>query len=74
LYPDFSNTNIPDLGPPSTFSILDNLFLSSSETEAILKSVKVDNASGPDGIGNRILLESSRELSYPLKDLYPVAK
>jgi hypothetical protein len=65
LFPDFyielSNTNIPDLVPASTSSILDNLFLNSSETEAILdlKAVKVDKASGPDGIGKRILLKSS---------------
>jgi hypothetical protein len=72
------NTNAHNLGPPSTSTILEDLFLNAFEGKDILKSFKEDKASGPDGINNRSICESSRELSILkpiiLTPLYPVVK
>lgn len=69
-YIDNSDSNVPDLGPQTTSTVINDLLLTASETEDILKSLKVDKASGPDGISNKILREAAKELSIPLTNLF----
>ena len=40
------------------------------EVKAILRTLSVGKAVGPDGIGNRILRELTNELSTPLASLF----
>ncbi|XP_060607428.1 uncharacterized protein LOC132759634, partial [Ruditapes philippinarum] len=69
-YIDNSDSNVPDLGPQTTSTVINDLLLTASETEDILKSLKVDKASGPDGISHKILREAAKELSIPLTNLF----
>jgi hypothetical protein len=43
--------------------MLSELVLTPDKTQSVLKSLKTDKASGPDGISNTILNEASQELS-----------
>lgn len=67
---DDKNTDIPNLGPTLATSILSNIHLNPSDTENILKSLNVHKAVGPDGLSNRVLVEASHALSFPLCDLF----
>ncbi|XP_060579608.1 uncharacterized protein LOC132736486, partial [Ruditapes philippinarum] len=58
------------LAPSMTTTSLSEITLSETETENVLRSLKFEKASGPDGISNRILREASHELSQPLCDLF----
>ena len=67
---DNSDKTVQDLGPPLYSNTLSEVILTPDETKSVIKSLKSDKASGPDGISNNILKESSRELSIPLCNLF----
>lgn len=69
-YIDNSDKPVPDLGPAETVNTLPRITIDAAEIEDVLRSLKTDKASGPDGISNRILREASHELSQPLCDLF----
>ena len=67
---DDSNAVLPELPEPSYLTSLSSIAFDSQEVEEILKTLKTDKASGPDGLSNRILKELSHELSSPLCSLF----
>lgn len=73
-YIDNSDKPVPDLGSAETVNTLPRITIDAAEIEDVLRSLKTDKASGPDGISNRILREASHELSQPLCDLFNTSK
>ena len=67
---DDSNAVLPDLPEPSYLTSLSSIAFDPQEVEEILRTLKTDKASGPDGLSNRILKELSHELSSPLCSLF----
>ena len=67
---DDSNAVLPALPEPSYLTSLSSIAFDPQEVEEILKTLKTDKASGPDGLSNRILKELSHELSSPLCSLF----
>ena len=67
---DDSNAVLPELHEPSYLTNLSSIAFDPQEVEEILKALKPDKASGPDGLSNRILKELSHELSSPLCSLF----
>ena len=67
---DNSNAVLPELPGPSYFTSLSSIALDPQEVEEILKTLKTDKASGPDGLSNHILKELSHKLSSPLCSLF----
>ena len=67
---DDSNAVLPELPEPSYLTSLSSIAFDPQEVEEILKTLKTDKASGPDGLCNRILKELSHELSSPLCSLF----
>ena len=67
---DDSNAVLPKLAEPSYLTSLSSIAFDPQEVEEILKTLKSDKASGPDGLSNRILKELSHELSSPLCSLF----
>ena len=59
--PDFTELEGPTL---------DSIIFTPTEVEDILNSLKLDKASGPDNVSNRILKEVAGPLSNPLSDLF----
>ena len=67
---DDSNAFLPELPKPSYLTSLSSIAFDPQEVEEILKTLKTDKASGPDGLSNRILKELLHELSSPLCSLF----
>ena len=67
---DDSNAVLPELPEPSYLTSLSSIAFDPQEVEEILRTLKTDKASGPDGLSNRILKELSHELSSPLCSLF----
>ena len=67
---DDSNAVLPELPEPSYLTSLSIMAFDPQEVEEILKTLKTDTVSGPDGLSNRILKELSHELSSPLCSLF----
>ena len=67
---DDSNAVLPELPEPSYLTSLSSIGFDSLEVEEILKTLKTDKASSPDGLSNRILKELSHKLSSPLCSLF----
>ena len=67
---DDSNAILPELPEPSYLTSLSSIAFDPQEVEEILRTLKTDKASGPDGLSNRILKELSHELSSPLCSLF----
>ena len=67
---DDSNDVLPELPEPSYLTSLSSIAFDPQEVEEILRTLKTDKASGPDGLSNRILKELSHELSSPLCSLF----
>ena len=67
---DDSNAVPPELPEPSYLTSLSSIAFDPQEVEEILRTLKTDKASGPDGLSNRILKELSHELSSPLCSLF----
>ena len=67
---DDRNAVLPELPGPSYLTSLSSIAFDPQEVEEILKSLKTDKASGPDGLSNRILKKLSHELSSPLCSLF----
>ena len=66
---DDSNTAIPDI-PYLQNEGLEQIEISESEVEDILKILNISKASGPDAISPRLLKEASGVLKYPLCKLF----
>ena len=64
---DDSNAVLLEL---SKLSYLNSIAYDPQEVEEILKTLKTDKASGPDGLSGRMLKELSHELSSPLCSLF----
>ena len=64
------NARLPQLVRYNVISELSTLTLIPTEIEAILKSLPLGKATGPDGIHNRVLRELATELSVPLTSLF----
>ena len=64
------NAILPQLVRYNVISELSTFTLIPTETEAILKSLPLGKATGPDGIHNRVLRELATELSVPLTSLF----
>ena len=64
------NARLPQLVRYNVISELSNFTLIPTEIEAILKSLPLGKATGPDGIHNRVLRELATELSIPLTSLF----
>jgi hypothetical protein len=59
--------------PPIIFrseARLDSLETSADDVYKVLKGLNISKASGPDGIGNRILKETAKSISKPLASLF----
>ena len=67
---DDSNAVLPELPEHSYLTSLSSIAFDPQEVEEILRTLKTDKASGPDGLSNRILKELSHELSSPLCSLF----
>ena len=67
---DDSNAVLPELPEPSYLTSLNSIAFDPQEVEEILKTLKTDKASGPDGLSNRILKKLSHKLSSPLCSLF----
>ena len=67
---DDSNAVLPDLPEPSYLTSLSSIAYDPQDAEEILKTLKTDKASGPDGRSNHILKELSHELSSHLCSLF----
>ena len=67
---DDSNAVLPELPEPSYLTSLSSIAFDPQEVEEILRTLKTDKASGPDGLSNRILKELSHEISSPLCSLF----
>ena len=60
------NAVLSDLPEPSYHISLSSISFDPQENGEILKTLKTDKASGPDGLSNHILKEISMYLSSPL--------
>ena len=65
-----TDVEVPDVIQHNVAHGLRSLILSPAEIEAILKSLPIGKAAGPDGISNRILRELATELSYLFCSLF----
>ena len=69
-YIDDSSKVIPQLEFNADQVKLNSIIIIPSEVKDAISCLHVGKASGPDGINNRILLETSVQLSQPLCDLF----
>ena len=67
---DDSFSTLPDEHFRVIHEILDSIHVMPSEVLDVLKTLKKGKASGPDGINNRILIESAGQLAPHLCDLF----
>ena len=68
---DIGEANIPLPNFNSrTESVLSQVRVSESEVKDILNTAKVNKATGPDGISNRMLKYSSKSIAKPLSNLF----
>ena len=68
---DIEETNIPLSNFNSrTESVLSQIQVSESEVKDILNTLKVNKATGPDSISNRMLKYTSKSTSKPLSKLF----
>ncbi len=65
---DTSGANLPVTPPISQYKIPSKI-IQPSEVYTILSRLDVNKATGPDGIGNRLLKEASLSIAEPLCDL-----
>ena len=61
---------VPNISTAPDEHCLTSVRLTQREVEEILKTLPIANASGPDGISNRVLREASHEPSIPLCALF----
>ena len=69
-YLDDSNQGLPVLLRDPNQPVLDSIYISPSEVKDVINVLPLGKACGPDGINNKILIESSDVISKPLCDLY----
>ena len=62
---DDSNAILPELPPPSYNTQLNRIILTPLEVESILKTLKPGNASGPNGLSNRVLKNFLMNYHHP---------
>ena len=67
---DDSNRDPPRPSDIDNQQTLETIYISPSEIEDVLKSLKTDKASGPDTISYRVLYEAYQQLSYPFHQLF----
>ena len=61
---------LPQILPTAVANELNNIELSQTEVETILKSLPIGKASGPNNLSNRILRELAHEISSPFCNLF----
>lgn len=66
---DDANVPLPDF-EKRTDSVLSQLIINPSEILDVLKVLKVNKATGPDGISHRMLKNTSKTIAIPLTKLY----
>ena len=66
---DDSNIELPDFNI-RTESSLSNIIINTSEVIDVLSSLKLNKASGPDGISHRMLKYTSKTIAIPLCKLF----
>ena len=64
--PDYSLPNIEYLTDERLLSVVFDV----NEVLKLLKGLDISKATGPDGIGNRLLKECADSLAIPLTDIY----
>ena len=67
---DEDNVTLPAIDNYIVNEQLSSLVLTTDEVKAILRTLPVGKAVGPDGISNRILRELASDLSTPLATLF----
>ena len=67
---DEENVTLPAIDNFIVNEPLSSLVFTSEEVKAVLRTLPVGKAVGPDGISNRILRELANELSTPLASLF----
>ena len=68
---DIEEANIPLPNFNSrTESVLSQIQFSESEVKDILNILKINKATGPDGISNRVLKHTSKSIAKPLSKLF----
>ncbi len=65
--PDYT---LPPIQYPLTINTIDNVVFEVDTVCKIMKSINVSKATGPDGIGNKLLRECADSLAIPLTDLF----
>ena len=66
---DDSNINLPDFNKRTESSLL-NVHLDTSEVLDVLKNLKLNKATGPDGISHRMLKHTCQSIASPLCKLF----
>ena len=66
---DDTNSNLPEFTKRTNYS-LSNILISPSEVSDILSNLKLNKASGPDGISHRMLKNTSGSIATPLCKLF----
>ncbi len=61
---------LPPIQYPLTINTIDTVDFEVAEVCKILKGLNISKATGPDGVGNRILKECAESLAVPLTDLF----
>ena len=67
---DDSSSSLPDERFQIIRQTLDSIHVMPSEVLDVLKTLKIGKASGPDGINNRVLIETDGQLAPQFCDLY----
>ena len=65
IFLDDRNAVLPDLLPAIVDFQLDHIVFTPYEVESVIKSLTIGKASGPNGVGYRVLRELSNQLASP---------
>ena len=67
---DDSNVNLPNITTPETSPFLSDIHITEEQVFGHLSTLDISKASGPDGVGARLLKSAARELCRPLAQLF----
>ena len=66
---DDSNVNLPNITTPESSPFLSEIHITEEQVFDHLSTLDISKASGPYGVGTRLLKSAARELSKPLAQL-----
>ena len=67
---DDSNVNLPNITTPENSPFLSEIHITEEQVFDHLSTLDISKASGPEGVGARLLKSAARELSKPLAQLF----